>query len=53
MFEDSYLDTFMEDRLSGGGDYWDTDDLGYFSDNEAWEDMRYELDDDCYEYDGE
>lgn len=41
MFEDSYLDTFMEDRISGGYDFPEDvrDDFDY--DEPEWEDDDY------------
>lgn len=42
--EDAYLDSFMEDRMMGGGEnYWE-DDLYQYNLNEA-DDYRNEMDD--------
>ena len=43
---DAYLDTFMEDQLSGGGgwwveDEWDYDDGPYLDDDNGWYEDEY------------
>ncbi len=54
MFEDSYLDTFMEDRMSGGG-YWDHDETAGCDPYDDVNFGRYddEDDDEGEEYDPE
>lgn len=39
------MDEWMEDAYAG---QWDQDDLAEFSDNQAWEDSRADMEEDSY-----